>query len=77
MIKGPKLEIWSYMYHGKLYKITVKLSRFSEGKPTIAFAQRSEVGVGSGIFFRFMTPGFQKYPYRLSLIHISEPTRPY
>ena len=27
MAKGPKLGIWSYMYHGKLYyKITVKMS---------------------------------------------------
>ena len=38
-------------------------SRFSVGKPTIAFAQRSEVGVESGMVFRFMTPGVHKYPY--------------
>ena len=36
---------------------------FSVGKPTIAFAQRSEFGVKSVIVFHFMTPGFQKYPY--------------
>ena len=29
MAKGPKLGIWSYMYYGKLYKMTVKISPHS------------------------------------------------
>ena len=33
-------------------------------KPTIEFARRSAVEVGSIIVFRFMTPGVQEYPYR-------------
>ena len=33
-------------------------------KPTIEFARRSAVEVGSTVVSRFMTPGFQKYSYR-------------
>ena len=61
--EDPTFWTKNFLTYFRVFFSPVKKGFSTFGKPTIAFAQRSEVGVGSGIVFHFMTPGVQKYTY--------------